>query len=393
MTLDTVMYHLTGNNSALKFSRHETQPNIQNVTEVGTHAEPSSKIRSLFMTIECMELGTSVSSIYRDSAYYAKLPFHELKRVYMRLRVSLLIHIDRYLENGQVREKSYRKTNELCALTQSLLPLLAPVAQSRVSKMLSWLFLLVSSILVAAMPHRNQIVHQNRLSTRSRFTLGPESLARRDMQLIVSSVERLTDVQVVEAANICRGGPVQLPLSPGVPNPCRDMAAKQLELFTIPVSTPNKLTVVNYCSYEVFYVHEIPDASPERGYLLAGGSVSVDLRTSANAQGPVFKISKDGKISNPVNVEYSDRSYDLSLIPCLGTVEGKPNADTRACVGFEAGLQLSYPGGMSYQCAANTWCDDQAYFYTENLCKKNNPIRDFDWSEGLTMELCAGNKP
>ncbi|KAF7449425.1 hypothetical protein A1F99_064740 [Pyrenophora tritici-repentis] len=106
-------------------------------------------------------------------------------------------------------------------------------------------------------------------------------------------------------------------------------------------------------------------------------------------------MSKESNLSKSVNVEYSSGSfgmYNLSLIPCLGVVDGKPDADTSACVGFEAGLQLSQPGGMAFQCAANTWCDDQAYFYGENLCKGQNPLHMLDQSKGLTMELCVGNK-
>ncbi|KAG9383672.1 Dimer-Tnp-hAT domain containing protein [Pyrenophora tritici-repentis] len=201
------------------------------------------------------------------------------------------------------------------------------------------------------------------------ITLDAKPLAQRDTQLIVSNVERMTDEQVaaaVTASKSCTVGRAQLPLYPGVPNPSYDTGSQQLNIFPIPESIPNKLTLTNYCSYEVFYVYEIPGASAETGCLSAGGTVPVDLVSTVDPIGPVFKMSKESNLSKSVNVEYSSGSfgmYNLSLIPCLGVVDGKPDADTSACVGFEAGLQLSQPGGMAFQCAANTWCDDQAYFY------------------------------
>ncbi|KAI1571661.1 hypothetical protein PtrEW13061_011354 [Pyrenophora tritici-repentis] len=241
-------------------------------------------------------------------------------------------------------------------------------------------------------------MHRHGLSTRSLITLDAKPLAQRDTQLIVSNVERMTDEQVaaaVTASKSCTVGRAQLPLYPGVPNPSYDTGSQQLNIFPIPESIPNKLTLRNYCSYEVFYVYEIPGASAETGCLSAGGTVPVDLVSTVDPIGPVFKMSKESNLSKSVNVEYSSGSfgmYNLSLISCLSVVDGKPDADTSACVGFEAGLQLSQPGGMAFQCAANTWCDDQAYFYGENLCKGQNPLHMLDQSKGLTMELCVGNK-
>lgn len=55
--------------------------------------------------------------------------------------------------------------------------------------------------------------------------------------------------------------------------------------------------------------------------------------------------------------------YNLSLIVCLGSLNRKITTDTTECGGFEAGLQLSHPGRLAFQCEAGKWCDDQAYFY------------------------------
>jgi hypothetical protein len=79
------------------------------------------------------------------------------------------------------------------------------------------------------------------------------------------------------------------------------------------------------------YQHEIPDSPALEGNMpAAGGTVSVDLI------GTVFKVDQTVPTTKPVNIEYSDTIYNLSLIPCRGTVneqaDGKPSSDMSACV-------------------------------------------------------------
>jgi hypothetical protein len=177
--------------------------------------------------------------------------------------------------------------------------------------------------------------------------------------------------------HICHDGIIAWPLPAtldGVAMPMPvldDVDPEQPSLFAIPDSTPNKLTVVNYCPYDIYYEHLAGPAIIGQGTLSANGG-----SCSEAATGTVFKVGKTAvwPVTQPVQIEYGGNFYDLSMIDCLArAANGERTADTSACAGHEYGLQLSSPGARAFQCDSNAWCDDQAYFYevsfVGNICE------------------------
>ncbi|KAF1834728.1 hypothetical protein BDW02DRAFT_497713 [Decorospora gaudefroyi] len=201
---------------------------------------------------------------------------------------------------------------------------------------------------------------------------------------------RISAEEVSTFVHTCHSGTIQWPLPPDAPMPVVDLngtASPQLTLFSCPPSSPNTLTVHNYCAYDIFYTHLNVDVVLGADRIRAGATLHTPLA------GTVFKAHQSALCTQPVQIEYAGSYFDISLIDCVGRTDGVRNSDTSACVGHEAGLQLSNPGGRAWQCGAATWCDDQAYLYEENLCKKTHPTGPYDRNAGLTMEFCAGLNP
>jgi hypothetical protein len=171
----------------------------------------------------------------------------------------------------------------------------------------------------------------------------------------------MTDAQVNAIYKTCWNGNLKWPL-PNTVNPVIDVVSPQLSIFPRPDTTPHTLTVHNYCDYDIFYDHLGAAGKLDNGTLSAGKSFNSPL------SGNVFKASKKSTMENDVLIEYNVAAdgklwYDLSLITCLGSTDGKPNSDTTACAGHEAGLQLGSKKWVAFQCAPGKWCDDQAYLY------------------------------
>lgn len=225
---------------------------------------------------------------------------------------------------------------------------------------------------VTAVPHNHGHKHMHRhvSSTNDPITLGPESLARRDTPVNLGDQERM-DKEAVETMRIKpKCDPGDWPLASGVPMPIKESGPPaQLDFFPIPESTPNALTMHNYCSYDLYFNGGAPEDSAGTK-LAAGGSVSRPLT------GSVMKVSKSKSLHWPFLIEYGGGFYDMSLITCLGTTDGLElfddvnnpkyqtiTTDTSRCPGHEAGLHLSQPKGPTFQCKDGLWCDGQAYFY------------------------------
>lgn len=228
--------------------------------------------------------------------------------------------------------------------------------------------LLLSTAVLAA-PH-NHLQHRH-MSPRLDLDVGLD---------ILGTLTRMSAAEVESIYKTCWDGKIPWP----VRMPCADVPPPQLEVFKKPAATPNQLTVHNYCSYPISYSHWDGSGAPVQGTLEAGASLNSGLT------GTVFKASKSPDMSNDLLVEYSVGGgmlwYNLSLITCI---QGE---DLSACPGHDGGLQLGNAQSQTFQCAANSWCDDQAYIYQENLCKKENPVSQCDPNLGLTMEFCAGAK-
>ncbi|KAF2825688.1 hypothetical protein CC86DRAFT_294505 [Ophiobolus disseminans] len=178
-----------------------------------------------------------------------------------------------------------------------------------------------------------------------------------------------------------------------MPPPIADkVEANQLKLYTIPQTKPKTLTVRNYCSYKIFYQHVGSGGVLGNGTLEAGGTWA----TPTDIGGSNFKASKTEDLAKVVQVEYNRGAalwYNLSLIDCLARgPDGQRTKDATGCVGLEAGLQFGNKENKSFQCKPGTWCDDQAYFYPENMCKEINPVTNCAQDLGVTMEFCASKK-
>lgn len=210
--------------------------------------------------------------------------------------------------------------------------------------------------------------------------------------LLDPKLARISDAQAVALVTnpTCWGGSgIKWPQN-DCPPPTQDKPIPQLDIFKRPASTPNTITFNNYCDYDIHYEH-LGASFSDVGVLKAGGSKSAPLT------GTVFKASKTPDRAKVVLVEYSVAGdgklwYNLSLVKCLGNKNGLYTSDMSGCAGHEAGLQFGNSQVRSYQCAPGLWCDDQAYLYDENLCKKQNPVTQCSPSDGVTMEFCASKK-
>jgi hypothetical protein len=187
--------------------------------------------------------------------------------------------------------------------------------------------------------------------------------------LLDKSLARLSDAQASAIAPTCHNGTIKWP-SNDLPPPVKDAPFRQLSLYNIPTAVPNTITIHNYCDYDLHYSHRDSAMTLDSGILKAGATVQSPLSTS---DAGVWLASKTPDMVKVVQAEYTvpkDTStlwYNLSLIPCLGSEKGLPNADTTKCAGHEAGLQLGNQQSQVFQCAPGMWCDDQAYFYQVGL--------------------------
>lgn len=171
-------------------------------------------------------------------------------------------------------------------------------------------------------------------------------------------------VQAIMAAapNHCWNGAIPWPQN-DCPFPVNDgQGGQQLSLYSIPTTTPNTLTVHNYCDYDIYYLHLNGASTLGTGVLRAKDTFQSPLA------GTNWKASKTPDNASPLQVEYTiDRTgvlwYNLSLIDCLVKKNGMNTKDTSLCAGHELGLQLGNKDMMSWQCKPGSWCDDQAYFY------------------------------
>ncbi|KAF1921470.1 hypothetical protein BDU57DRAFT_510287 [Ampelomyces quisqualis] len=232
--------------------------------------------------------------------------------------------------------------------------------------------LLFSSALVAAAPATG--------------VLTPRSSA---VQL--GSLSRMSSNEIFQIYHTCWSGKIAWPQN-DMPPPVKDKVTKQLAVFTRPKTKPNTLTIHNYCDYDIHYLH-LDGANTIKQSVLKARHVY-----KSSLAGTVWKASKSANLAKATLIEYAVAGkqlwYNLSMIDCLGEKDGKKTFDTSQCVGIEAGLQLgnSQADSFAFQCAPKTWCDDQAYFYPENMCKKANPVRSCAAAYGLTAEFCSSKK-
>ncbi|KAF2997049.1 hypothetical protein E8E13_001115 [Curvularia kusanoi] len=262
------------------------------------------------------------------------------------------------------------------------------------------LILLLSSALVAsASQHGHHHVHRHRnveLTRRIDDVIGAVKDKRDEGSNASDSVLARVSDWVIPAT--C---PWKIPWPlPDTPQPTvDDVAIPQLSLFQRPESTANTLTIYNFCDYDLYFEPHVGNTVEALGHIAAGGKLDRPFESAPEGSGINLKVSKkEGDFSKPVQIEYAVSAgtvwYDISLIDCLGrTEDGLRNGDTSACAGHEAGLQMGpAKDALSFQCGAGAWCDDQAYLYEENLCKKTNPNSACSSDKGMAVEFCASNR-
>lgn len=171
--------------------------------------------------------------------------------------------------------------------------------------------------------------------------------------LTFTASARMSTAEVASSLTTCWGGKLPMP-SNGQPMPCADQPSKQLSVFTKPDSKANTLVVHNYCDYDIHYLH-LGNGLNNQGTLAKRSTIEQPL------SGTVFKASKSSDMSKDILIEYANVNgnvfYDLSLITCMS------GTDLSGCAGHDGGLQLGNQQGMSFQCPAGSWCDDQVYLY------------------------------
>ncbi|KAJ4331398.1 hypothetical protein N0V87_009188 [Didymella glomerata] len=265
------------------------------------------------------------------------------------------------------------------------------------------LIMLLSSAAVASATHYSHTHFHRRNIELTRGVDGLVDTIKNKTDEFVDKVSDATDSVLarVESWVIPATCPWKIPWPlPDTPQPTvDDVDIPQLSLFPRPDSTANTLTIYNYCDYDLYFEPHVGNTVEEVGHISAGGKLNRPFEAAPEGSGVNLKVSKTkGDYSKPVQIEYAVSSgtvwYDISLIDCLGrTEDGLRNGDTSACAGHEAGLQMGpAKDAISFQCGAGAWCDDQAYLYEENLCKKSNPNSACGAEKGMAVEFCASKR-
>ncbi|KAJ4983244.1 hypothetical protein SVAN01_11257 [Stagonosporopsis vannaccii] len=264
--------------------------------------------------------------------------------------------------------------------------------------------LLLPSALVASATHRSHShFHRHRDVQLTRGVDDVIDAVKNTTQEVADKISDTVDsvLSRVESWIIPASCPWKIPWPlPDTPQPTiDDVEIPQLSLCNRPDSTPDTLTIYNFCDYDLYFEPHIGNKVEELGHIPAGEKLDRPFEAAPEGSGVNLKVSKkEGDFSKPVQIEYAVSAgtvwYDISLIDCLGrTEDGLRNGDTSACAGHEAGLQMGpSKDAISFQCGAGAWCDDQAYLYEENLCKKSNPNSACSSDKGMAVEFCASKR-
>ncbi|CBX96721.1 hypothetical protein IAQ61_005418 [Plenodomus lingam] len=162
---------------------------------------------------------------------------------------------------------------------------------------------------------------------------------------------------------------------------------------------PGSVSVKNSCDYPV-YIWSVGHKSCGEGnecQLIAPNSTYTEGMRTCTDGGISLKVSKTKSAEKPMQFEYSvwairttTVSYDISYLDCM--VGQKGAKDLSGCAGHDGGIQV-VAGDAScpdYHCAANEWCDVQAYVVAEFDYKPGAPVGACAVEKGLAFELCAG---
>ncbi|KAI8931937.1 hypothetical protein NX059_010838 [Plenodomus lindquistii] len=159
-------------------------------------------------------------------------------------------------------------------------------------------------------------------------------------------------------------------------------------------------SVKNSCDYPV-YIWSVGHASCGPGkecQLIAPNSTYSETLRHCSDGGVSLKVSKTKTAERPMQFEYSvwatdnkTVSYDISYLDCMNHEHGVK--DLSNCAGHDGGIQVVAGDAKCprYNCAANEWCDVQAYVAAEFNYKPSAPVGSCAIEHGVAFELCAGN--
>jgi len=161
----------------------------------------------------------------------------------------------------------------------------------------------------------------------------------------------------------------------------------------IQAATPNRATVKNSCTYEVYLITTGPGGAKPMVTIPPGANHSEDIYISKPGEGGIsFKVLKSPKTPDvPMQFEYTatngDIWYNLSLIDCV------KKKDKGGCAGHDGGLRaVAGRGCRIFQCGPNTAnpaCDIEGYTEPEFGYKDGAPVSKCSVAEGVTFELCS----
>ncbi|KAF2851415.1 hypothetical protein T440DRAFT_517409 [Plenodomus tracheiphilus IPT5] len=162
---------------------------------------------------------------------------------------------------------------------------------------------------------------------------------------------------------------------------------------------PGSASVKNSCDYPVYIWsvgHESCGPGKECQLIASNSTYTEGLRFCRNG-GISLKVSKTKTAEKPMQFEYSvwatdnkTVSYDISYLDCMNRENGMK--DLSNCAGHDGGIQVvaGDAGCPQYHCAADEWCDVQAYVVAEFDYKPGAPVGACAVAKGIAFELCAG---
>ncbi|EUC49904.1 hypothetical protein COCMIDRAFT_83426 [Bipolaris oryzae ATCC 44560] len=167
-------------------------------------------------------------------------------------------------------------------------------------------------------------------------------------------------------------------------------------------STPNNVSIVNSCEYDVWVSSVGGHESCGPGntdYLVRSKSIYTEAIRVCNNAGVSLKVAKTvAGLAKPMQFEYTvgaDKksvSYDISYLDCM-VKNGTEVKDFSGCVGQEKGIQAA--GGKNckeYHCVPGVECAQLAYTEPEFGGKENAPVGTCGVDGGVAFEICAENR-
>lgn len=157
------------------------------------------------------------------------------------------------------------------------------------------------------------------------------------------------------------------------------------------VTQAGKTTIKNSCTYPLHFSTDGCGGSNAK--IIAPGETYTEATKACATGGVQLRIRKDLTDGFMLG-EYTPDAranqiwYNLSFLQCM-----QPNSThLEGCAGWEAGLQMASGKGCPvYACQPGEYCDLKGYTVPEYGYQPGPPVATCPLSEGIVMEMCAGN--